>query len=130
MTSDTKDQSGPKRYSRGKRRLSWPLLAAIAVLHLAGLYWLAHALVPDIAQNVEREVIAAFDVSAPEPPPPPPENRPEPDEGAQGDTGEKAVADAATAPPATRPDPEPVPRAASTGSASQSGAADSGADHL
>ena len=126
MIGDTKEQSAPKRYSRGRRRFSWPLLAGIAVVHLGVLYWLAHALVPDIAQSVEREVIAAFDVRTPEPPPPPPENRPEPDEGAQGDPGEKAVATAVSAPPATRPDPQPLPRAASTGTATQSGAGDDG----
>lgn len=128
MSSDKNMQNASKRYSRVRRRWSWPLLIAIAAIHVAALYWLAHALAPDMAQRVEREVIAAFDVSATEPPPPPPENRPEPDEGAQGDAGQKAVAASRSAPPSKLPLPEvqPLPRAASTGAASRSGAAESG----
>lgn len=128
MAGNKNEQSAPRRYSRLPRRWSWPLLLAVAVFHLVALYWLAHALVPDMAQSVEREVIAAFNVSPAEPAPPPPENRPEPDEGAQGDPGEKAVAAAVSAPPAKLPTPAPtpLPRAASTGSASQSGASATG----
>ncbi|MEM7689866.1 MAG: hypothetical protein AAF291_12665 [Pseudomonadota bacterium] len=116
-----------KRYSKRRKPLRWPLLAGIAVFHVLALYWLAHALVPDFANNVEREVIAAFNVSEPPPaPPPPPENRPEPDEGAQGSAGEKAVADAVSAPERPTPDPKPRPQAASTGTAANSGARESG----
>jgi protein TonB len=106
----------------------WPLLVLIAAGHVGALYWLAHALAPDMAQSVEREVVAAFDVSPPDPAPPPPENRPQPDEGAQGDPGEKDTAAPVTAPPAAQPlpEPRPLPQAGSTGASSRSGAREEG----
>jgi periplasmic protein TonB len=113
-----------------RKPLSWPLIAAIVLLHVAALYGLARALAPDFTAVVEREVVSAFSVTITAPPdPPPPENQSEPDEGARGDPGRDAVAQAVTAPsPKVRikPDP-PRPRAASTGTASQSGAAQAGA---
>ncbi len=117
-----------RRYAKGPRKLRWALLLMIALAHAAGLYWLAHALVPDMAQSVEREVVAAFNIAPGDPPPPPPENRSQPDEGAQGDPGEKAIAAPVTAPTATRPlpEPEPLPQAASTGTAARSGAREQG----
>jgi protein TonB len=112
------------------RRLSWSLVLAIVLLHIAALYGLARALAPDLAAGVEREVIAAFAVTAPPPPapPPPPENRSEPDEGAQGAPGREAVAQPVTSPPPkvrVKADAA-LPRTASTGTASRSGAAASG----
>lgn len=117
-------------YQARPRRLSWPLIAAIVVLHLAALYGLARALAPDFAATVEREVISAFTVTvtAPPDPPPPPENQSEPDEGAQGAPGREAVAQPVAAqPPRVRlKKDDPLPRAASTGNANQSGAAVAG----
>lgn len=111
------------------RKPSWPLITAIVLLHLAALYGLARALAPDFTISVEREVVSAFTVTDAAPPdPPPPENQSEPDEGAQGDPGREAVAQPVTSPPprvAIRPD-RPLPRAASTGAASESGAAAAG----
>ncbi|TAD77810.1 MAG: hypothetical protein EAY70_07855 [Sphingomonadales bacterium] len=116
-------------YGAHPRRLSWPLVAGIVLLHLAALYGLARALAPDFTAIVEREVVSAFSIAAPPPPaPPPPENRSEPDEGAQGDPGRAAVAQPVPSqPPKVRVkrDP-PLPRAASTGTASLSGAAAAG----
>lgn len=122
--------SSNRSFETRPRRLSWPLVAGILLLHLAALYGLARALAPDLAAGVEREVIAAFMVSAPppEPPPPPPENRSEPDEGAQGAPGREAVARPVTSPPPkvrVKEDP-PLPRAASTGTASRAGGAAEG----
>lgn len=114
-----------------RKRLSWPLIAGIVLLHIAALYGLARALAPDITAAVEREVVSAFSIAAPPPPPPPPpppENRPEPDEGAQGAPGREAVAKPVTAPPPrvrVKTD-DPLPRAASTGTANRSGAAVAG----
>lgn len=111
------------------RRLRWPLIAAIVVLHVAALYGLARALAPDFTAAVEREVVSAFNIPPPAPPaPPPPENRSEPDEGAQGAPGREAVAQPVAAQPprvAVRQD-RPLPRAASTGTAVRSGAAAAG----
>lgn len=114
------------------RRLSLPLVAAIVLLHLAALYGLARALAPDLAAGVERDVIAAFSVTAPPPPdpppPPPPENRSETDEGAQGAPGRQAAAQPVTSPPPrvrVKADAA-LPRTASTGTASRSGAAAAG----
>lgn len=109
-----------------KQPVRWPLVAGIVLLHVAGLYGLARALAPDFTASVAREVVSAFSIPAPPPPaPPPPENQPEPDEGAAGAPGREAVARAITSPPPRVPlkrDP-PLPRAASTGTANQSGAA-------
>ncbi|MFO6430822.1 TonB family protein [Erythrobacter sp. W302b] len=111
------------------RRLSWPLIAGIVVLHVAALYGLARALAPDFTASVEREVLSTFAVTITAPPdPPPPDNQPEPDEGAQGDSGREAVAQPVTSPPPrvrVKQD-RPLPRAASTGTANQSGAAAAG----
>lgn len=118
-----------KRYtSRLRRRPSWPLLAAILLLHIAVAYGLARALAPDFTTSVEREVVSAFTVTITAPPdPPPPENEPEPDEGAQGAPGKEAVPQPVTAPsPRIERTPEPRPRASSTGTANRSGARESG----
>lgn len=116
-------------YGRQGRRLSWPLIAGIVVLHIAALYGLARAFAPDLTAAVEREVVSAFAISdTPPADPPPPENRPEPDEGAQGDPGREAVAKPVNAPsPKVRvKQDEALPRASSTGTATRSGAAAAG----
>lgn len=120
---------GPYSMQRPRRRLSWPLVAGIVLLHLAALYGLARALAPDITAVVERQVVSAFTVGPAAPPaPPPPENQPEPDEGAQGDPGRDAVAKPVAAqPPKVRVKKDAAqPRASSTGTAIRSGAAAAG----
>ncbi len=123
MTTNTSYEARP-------RRLSWPLIAVIVVLHLAVLYGLARALAPDLTASVQRDVVSAFTVTitAPPDPPPPPENQSKPDEGEQGDPGRTAVAQPVAAePPRVRlKQDDPLPRAASTGTANQSGAAVAG----
>ncbi|MBU7578920.1 MAG: energy transducer TonB [Porphyrobacter sp.] len=116
-------------YSAQRKRLSWPLVSGIVLLHLAALYGLARALAPDMTAAVEREVLSAFAIGpAPAPAPPPPENQSEPDEGAQGEPGRKAVAvPVAAQPPRVRMKKDAaLPRASSTGTDSQSGAAAAG----
>ena len=115
-------------YSVQKRRLRWPVVVGLVVLHAAALYGLARAFAPDMTASVERQVVAAFDITAPEPAPPPPENRSEPDEGAQGAAGREAVAKPVAAPVPQRRLKEDVvlPRASSTGTASKSGGAAAG----
>lgn len=126
-TSEPPEDSPAWPYARRRRRLRWPLLVALAAVHVAALYWLAYALAPDLATSVEREVIAAFEV-APAPSPPPPQNRSEPDEGAEAPPAEKAVAAPVTAPEEKLPvaTAQKRPEAASTGAAAQSGARDKG----
>jgi len=116
-----------ERFETRRRRLSWPLVAGIVLLHLAALYGLARALAPDITAAVEEQVVSAFSIAA-TPDPPPPEDDSQPDQGAQGDPGREAVAQPVTSPPPRKPlkQDKPLPRAASTGSASQSGAAVAG----
>ncbi len=116
-----------ERFETRRRRLSWPLVAGIVLLHLAALYGLARALAPQLTAAVEGQVVSAFSITAPPDPPPPP-NASQPDQGAQGDPGREAVAQPVTSPPPRRPlkQDKPLPRAASTGSASQSGAAAAG----
>jgi protein TonB len=111
-----------------RRRLSWPLVAVLVLLHLAALYGLARGLVPDVTASVERQVVSAFSIAVPPEPPPPPQAPPEPDRGAAGDPGRDAVAKPVSNPPPkvqVKRDP-PAPRAASTGIASLSGAAEAG----
>ena len=60
---EVKSPVGVPRYSANKRRLRWPLLVAIAALHLVLLYAIARVFAPDITQSVESDVIAAFDVT-------------------------------------------------------------------
>lgn len=114
----------PQRYSLTKRRLRWPLLVMVAAFHLLVLYGIARVFAPEMTQSVEREVIAAFDVTPAEPGPPPPENRPEPDQGAEGDPGADAVPDAVSAPPAVLETLQntPLSQAASTGNSNAAGA--------
>lgn len=116
-------------FSRQRKPLSWPLVAGIVLLHLAALYGLARALAPDITAAIEDEVVSAFTVTtASIDPPLPPENQSEPDEGAQGSPGREAVAKPVAAqPPKVRIKKDTaLPRASSTGQASQSGAAAAG----
>lgn len=122
MTGSTAGGGGFQRQHR-RRRMSLPLLAGIVVLHILALYGLARALAPDLTAQVEEGVVSAFMVTVTTPPPPP-ENRPEPDEGAQGDPGKDAVPQPVTQPKPPRDlrEEPPRPRAASTGTASQSGA--------
>ena len=116
------------RYAGPMRRPRWWLVVLIVLLHLAALYGLARALAPDFTTSVEESVVSAFTVTITAPPdPPPPENRPEPDEGAQGAPGEEAVPQPVTAPTSRiEQQPTPLPRASSTGSATRSGAREAG----
>lgn len=109
------------------RKLDWKLLVLIMLLHLAALYGLARVFAPDFTKSIEREVVSAFivTVSVGEDPEPP-EAPPNPDEGAQGDPGQRATPRAETAPESRVPRPTPAPRASSTGTANASGSNDSG----
>ncbi len=112
-----------------KRRRPRPaLVVGIALFHVVVLYGLAKALVPDFTGEVEQSVVAVFNVTvtAPEDEPPPVE--PEPDEGAQGDPGERATPKPTTAPKVALPvaKPSPASQATSTGTQNRSGAQDSG----
>lgn len=101
----------------------------IVLAHLAALYGLARAFAPEITASVEESVVSTFNVTITAPPDPPPEeNRPEPDEGAQGDPGREAVPQPVTAPTPKIPvrQDQPAPRASSTGRAVTSGARDQG----
>jgi periplasmic protein TonB len=121
------NNSGATRFSQSRRPLSLPLLIAVAMLHVAVLYGLAHALAPDFTASVERGVVAAFTLEAP-PPEPPAVREPDlADEGAAGDPGREAVPREVVAPPpVVIVQHAPAPRAASTGTANRSGAAETG----
>jgi len=117
-----------RRYSKLRKRPSWPLLMLIVLFHIAVFYGLARALAPDFTASVERQVVSGFTVTITAPPePPPPENQPEPDEGAQAAPGEEAVPQPVTAPtPKLEVKPTPRPRTSSTGTANRSGVRDRG----
>lgn len=109
-----------------RRRICLPLIVAIVLLHVAALYGLARTLAPNFTATVGREVVAAFTVTITTPPdPPPPENQSDPDEGAQGTPGRDAVAQPVISPPPEirLKQDDPLPRASSTGTASEAGAA-------
>ncbi|WP_394729988.1 energy transducer TonB [Altererythrobacter sp. GH1-8] len=117
------------RYSAQRRPMRWGVIALLAVLHVVALYAFARMLAPDLTAAVERSVVSAFTVTVTTPDEPiPPENTPQPDEGAQGETGKKAVPKPVAAPSPRVPMKEdtPMPRASSTGSANTSGARDAG----
>lgn len=112
-------------FVRQRRRPRLWLIVLIVLLHLLALYGLARAFAPDMTQAVERSVMSAFTVTvtAPEE-----ERQSEPDSGAAGDAGKKAVPRPVTAPVpkvAVRQD-APLPQASSTGSADSSGAREAG----
>jgi periplasmic protein TonB len=116
------------RFSQARKPVSLPLLLVIAVLHLAVLYGLARALVPDLTASVEQGVVSAFTL---DPSPPEPEPEPVPDDaeqGAAGDPGREAVARPVAAPPpkVVVRDQVAAPRVSSTGTANRSGAAEAG----
>ncbi|XUU61135.1 energy transducer TonB [Erythrobacter sp. HA6-11] len=117
------------RYSSQRRPTRWGVIALLAVLHVLALYAFARMLAPDLTASVERSVVSAFTVTITAPDEPiPPENTPEPDEGAQGEAGERAVPKPLTAPTPKVPikQDDPMPRASSTGAANTSGARDNG----
>ena len=109
-----------------KRRPRPLVILAIVILHVLLFYGLIRALAPDFTATVEDSVVSAFTVTVTAPQEEP--KAEEPDEGAQGDPGKEAVPKPVTAPEPkipVRKDP-PAPKASSTGTASSSGARDSG----
>lgn len=117
------------RFAAQRRPTRWGVIVLLFLLHVLALYAFARLLAPDLTADVERSVVAAFTVTVTTPDEPvPPENTPEPDEGAQGETGERAVPKPVTAPTPRVPikQDQPMPRASSTGSANTSGARDTG----
>ncbi len=111
-------------YLKRRRKLRPGVIIALILFHVAALYGLTRALAPDLTQSIERSVVEAFTVTITAPP-----EEPEvPDEGMQGDPGEEAVPQPVSAPtPRVTPEPErQLPKAASTGDASTSGATAAG----
>jgi protein TonB len=102
----------------------------VVLLHVVAVLALVRAFAPDFTEQVTREVIAAFDVTPPqpEPTPEPPttEKEPEP-EGASAPPGKKAKPKEVTAPkPKVEIARTAAPKVASTGSDVTSGAKDRG----
>ena len=117
-------------FSKRRKHLSWPLLAAILVFHVAAFYVLALALAPDLTRSVTQEVgkIFTVNVTTPSEEPPLPDVEPEPDEGAQGDPGKRAEAEPVEAPkPKTNlTKPSPRPSKAAEGNDNSSGSQEQG----
>lgn len=105
------------------------VLAVVTLLHLAVLVGLIHAFAPDFTARVTKTVLSSFSVTITTPPPEP---KPEPKSapkaaGDAGNAGKKAVPKEVTAPkPRIVIAPKPAPQASSSGTASTSGARDSG----
>lgn len=117
-------------FSDADQRPSLPVLAVIVLLHIALLYALILAFAPNLVMEAPVASTATFNITVTKPEPEPSPNVsavPEP-AGAQGDPGERATPRAVSAPqsPIPMPSRSPAPRAASTGEANQSGAADAG----
>ena len=117
------------RFSTQKRRPNGWVILLILLIHIGIFYALIRSLAPGVVATVEREVVSAFTVTVTAPPEETPEVEPQPDEGAQGDPGREAVPQPVTAPTPRQQvrEDRPVPRASSTGTATDSGATDSGA---
>lgn len=121
-------------YSDADTRPSIPVLAGIVVLHVALFYGLIRALAPDLTLPASGPSFAAFEVGQPTPTPTPQTadaqaaGPPEDEAGAEGDPAARAKARAVTAPqpPIPMPSRSAAPRAASTGTANRSGAAEAG----
>ena len=116
------------QFSTSRQRPNPWIIAAILLIHLGLFYVLVRSLAPDTVASVERSVVSAFTVTVTAPPEEPPVVEPEPDQGAQGDAGKEAVPRPVTAPTPRRPvrEDRPQPRAASTGTATTSGATQAG----
>lgn len=115
-------------FSATRRRLNPWLIALILLIHLGILYTFARVLAPTAVADVERTVVSAFTVTVSAPEEETPVTEPTPDEGVQGDPGQEAVPQPVTAPTPRRQlrEDQPAPLAASTGSATTSGATQSG----
>ncbi|MBY6218662.1 TonB family protein [Qipengyuania aquimaris] len=116
------------RFSTTRKRLNPWVIVLILLIHLGIFYVLIRALAPTAVASVEQTVVSAFTVTVSAPEEETPVTEPEPDEGAQGDPGEEAVPQPVSAPTPRQQvrEDRPVPRAASTGSATTSGATQSG----
>ena len=115
-------------FTTTRKRLNPWVIALILLIHLGIFYVLIRTLAPSAVVGVEKTVVSAFTVTVSPPEEEAPVTEPEPDEGAQGNAGEEAVPQPVTAPSPRRQvrEDRPVPRAASTGSATTSGATQSG----
>jgi protein TonB len=105
-----------------RRKPHWGTLALVVALHVLALLGLIRAFAPNFAASAVETVTSVLSVSitAPEEP------SPEPDAGAAGEQGEKAVPRDAPLPARGPVQPTDLPDAASTGAATQSGAQDTG----
>ena len=97
------------------------------LLHALAIYALAKVFAPQMTASIEESVLSSITVTIETKQyTPPPE--PEPDSGAAGEEGERAVPKAVVAPEpklAIKPNP-PAPEASSTGAADTSGAREAG----
>lgn len=119
--------SGKGGYLAQRKKRRPALVVLIVLLHLLALYGLARAFAPDITASVEKTVVAAFTVTVTTPQDDLPVTEPEPDEGAQGDAGEKAVPKPVSAPKTKIPvKPTPAPPTAGEGDELDAGARDAG----
>lgn len=113
-----------------RRKPRWGLILLIILFHIAALYGLARALVPDFTAAVIERAASTLTVIVTTPEEP--ENEPEPvlneapDEGAAAAAGRDAEAREVAAPENPLPTPIPIPPAASTGDANDAGASDAG----
>lgn len=119
--------AGEAGFSAQRKRPKWWMIVVIVLGHVLALYGLARAFAPDITASVEKTVVAAFTVTVTTPEDDVPVTEPEPDEGAQGDAGEKAVPKPVSAPKTKIPvKPTPTPPASADGDELNSGARDNG----
>ena len=119
--------AGEAGFSAQHKRPKWWMIVLIVLGHVLALYGLARAFAPDITASVEKTVVAAFTVTVTTPEDDVPVTEPEPDEGAQGDAGEKAVPKPVSAPKTKIPvKPTPTPPTSADGDELNSGARDNG----
>jgi protein TonB len=109
------------------KRLNWRLIALVTGGHLLALVGLTYAFAPDFTRMVVDQATSLVTVTVrtyeePEAVP----AQPAPDEGAAAEEGREAVPREVVAPEVPLPRTNPAPRASSTGSANQAGAAEAG----
>ncbi|MGX7951553.1 energy transducer TonB [Tsuneonella sp. HG249] len=114
-------------FASTSRRPKPGTLALIVLLHALAIYSLAKVFAPQMTASIQQSVLSSITVTVETKQyTPPPES--EPDSGAEGEEGKKAIPKAFVAPETklvSKPNP-PAPKVSSTGSADTSGAREAG----
>lgn len=123
----TMERSGYTQPQTGR----WGIALLVAGLHVGAVLLLLRAFAPDLAQQLARPAMAAFDIPVPPPPPAPPPSPPAPvaqePEGAAAPAGKRARPREVAAPrPVVVLSPRRAPPVAGSGAQDSAGAREAG----